>query len=128
VHGITVDDLAAAPPFSAVLPELRRQLDGAVLTAHNLAFDAAFLAAECQRSGGHPPSGPGLCTLTLARALYPGRAGYSLASCTTAAGIEQIETHRALADARATAQLLAGMLDAVPSGRRHLLRRRLRLG
>lgn len=127
VHGITADDLATAPPFTEVLPELLRQLDGAVLTAHNLAFDAAFLAAECRRSGHRGPSGPGLCTLALARTLYPGREGYSLATCSAAAGIEQVEAHRALADARVTAQLLVGMLDAVPSGRRHLLRRRLRL-
>ncbi|HEY6534040.1 MAG TPA: 3'-5' exonuclease [Acidimicrobiales bacterium] len=127
VHGITVDDLAAAPRFADVVPELLRQLDGTVVTAHNLAFDAAFLAAECRRSGLQGPMGFGLCTLTLARSLYPGRDGYSLATCSAAAGIEQIDAHRALADARVTAELLARMLDAVPAGRHHLLRRRLRI-
>jgi DNA polymerase III epsilon subunit family exonuclease len=127
VHGITADDLATAPRFAAVLPELLGQIEGAVVTAHNLAFDAAFLATECRRTGHRGPDGVGLCTLTLARSLYPGRDGYSLATCSAAAGIEQVEAHRALADARVTAQLLSRMLDAVPTGRHQLLRRRLRL-
>lgn len=127
VHGITAADLDAAPSFTDVLPELLRQIDGSVVVAHNLTFDAAFLAAECLRSRRQQPVGVGLCTLTLARSLYPGREGYSLAACSTAAGIEHAHAHRALTDARVTAQLLARMLEAVPSGRRQLLRRRLRL-
>lgn len=128
VHGLTADHLAAAPRFTDVLPELLRQVEGSVVTAHNLAFDAAFLSAECQRAGHHGPSGFGLCTLTLARSLYPRREGYSLATCTAAAGIEQREAHRALADAQATALLLDRMLAHVPVGRHRWMRRRLRLG
>jgi DNA polymerase III epsilon subunit family exonuclease len=128
VHGITADDLANAPRFAEVAPSLAEQLDGAVVTAHNLAFDAAFLAAEWARVGAGRPAAPGLCTLTLARALHPGRAeGYSLAACSAAAGIDQPEAHRALADARVTADLLGSLLGAVPTARRPWPRRRLRL-
>jgi DNA polymerase III epsilon subunit family exonuclease len=128
VHGITGDDLAAAPRFAEVAPMLTAQLDGAVVTAHNLAFDAAFLAAEWARVGTDPPPAAGLCTLTLARALHPERPeGYSLAACSAAAGIHQPEAHRALADARVTAELLGSLLGAVPAGWRPWPRRRLRL-
>lgn len=127
VHGITDDDLATAPRFADIAGRLATELEGAVVTAHNLAFDASFLAAEWGRAGVDRPSAPGLCTLTLARALHPGRAeGYSLAACSAAAGIAQPEAHRALADARVTADLLATLLDAVPTGRRPWPRRRLR--
>ena len=127
VHGITDDDLATAPRFADIAGRLATELDGAVVTAHNLAFDAPFLAAEWGRAGVDRPLAPGLCTLTLARALHPGRAeGYSLAACSAAAGIAQPEAHRALADARVTADLLAALLDAVPTGRRPWPRRRLR--
>jgi DNA polymerase-3 subunit epsilon len=127
VHGLTAADLEAAPRFAQVLPELLRQVDGSVVAAHNLAFDAAFLATECRRAGDPGPSGLGLCTLNLARALYPHRPGYSLASCTAEAGIDHSGAHRALADARVTALLLDRMLATVPAGRRQWMRRRLRL-
>ena len=127
VHGITDDDLATAPRFADIAGRLAAELDGAVVTAHNLAFDASFLAAEWARSGLERPEAQGLCTLTLARSLHPGRSeGYSLAACSAAAGIPQPEAHRALADARVTADLLGSLLGAVPAGRRPWPRRRLR--
>ncbi len=129
VHGITESDLAGAPTFEDLTTALAVQLDGAVVTAHNLAFDAAFLAAEWQRAGTVRPPAPGLCTLTLARRLDPRRAeGYSLAACSAAAGIDQPAAHRALADARVTAALLGSQLGRVGRGRRPWPRRRLRLG
>jgi DNA polymerase-3 subunit epsilon len=127
VHGITGADLADAPSFAAIADRLAAELDGAVVSAHNLAFDASFLAAEWARADIDRPAAPGLCTLALARALHPGRAeGYSLAACSAAAGIPQPEAHRALADARVTADLLGSLLAAVPTGRRPWPRRRLR--
>lgn len=128
VHGITADDLASAPRFTEVAPLLAAQLDGAVVTAHNLAFDAGFLAAEWARVGAERPAAPGLCTLTLARALHPDRAeGYSLAACSAAAGIDQPEAHRALADARVAADLLGSLLRSLPTARRPWPQRRLRM-
>lgn len=128
VHGITAGDLAAAPPFAAVVDQLHEQLRDAIVTAHNLDFDAAFLAVEGRRTGRVGPTGPGLCTMALDRSLSPGRPeGYSLAACSAAAGVPQPEAHRALADARVTAALLRALLDGVPVGRRPWPRRRLRL-
>jgi DNA polymerase III epsilon subunit family exonuclease len=128
VHGITADDLAAAPRFAEVADALGSRLVGHVVTAHNLAFDARFLHEEWARAGVERPRLPGLCTLTLSRDLHPDRAdGYSLAACAAAAGIDQPDAHRALADARVTASLLGALLASVPSGRRPWPRRRLRL-
>lgn len=128
VHGITADDLVPAPAFEEVAPLLAAALEGTIVTAHNLAFDAGFLDAEWARLGASRPPAPGLCTLTLDRALHPGRAeGYSLAACAAAAGIDQPDAHRALADARVTAELLQSLLRSVPRARRPWPQRRLRL-
>lgn len=128
VHGITAADLSVAPRFAEVAGALASQLDGTVVAAHNLAFDARFLQEEWARAGVERPVLPGLCTLTLSRDLHPDRPdGYSLAACAAAAGIDQPDAHRALADARVTASLLGALLASVPSGRRPWPRRRLRL-
>jgi len=128
VHGITTDDLAGAPRFTQVAEPLAELLDGTVVTAHNLAFDAAFLHREWSRAGVTRPPLPGLCTLALSRDLHPRRPdGYSLAACAAAADIPQPEAHRALADARVTAALLAVLLSSLPSGWRPWPRRRLRV-
>lgn len=128
VHGITADDLAAAPRFAEVAEALAARLEGSVVTAHNLAFDARFLHEEWERAAVERPRLPGLCTLTLSRDLHPDRPdGYSLAACAAAAGIDQPDAHRALADARVTASLLGALLASVPTGRRPWPSRRLRL-
>jgi DNA polymerase-3 subunit epsilon len=110
VHGIAAADLLGAPVFSEVLGEIQRQLLGAVVVAHNLSFDAAFIAHEFQRSGAEPHQGFGLCTLELARSILPGDDGYSLAACARALGIVQPQAHRALADTRVTAGVLQALL------------------
>ena len=140
VHGITAAALVGAPTFADVADELRRRLRGAAVVGHNLAFDAAFLAAEHDRAGtgegSSPPrpptpwleATPGLCTLRLARRVLPGPAAYTLSACCERTGVVLTDAHTALGDARATAGLLAALLDrAEPPSRRPWPRRRLRL-
>lgn len=110
VHGIAEADLLGAPTFADTLTELQHHLDGAVIVAHNLSFDAAFIAHEFRRSGSEPHQGFGLCTLELARSTLPGEEGYSLAACARALGIDQPLAHRALADTRVTAGVLQALL------------------
>jgi DNA polymerase III epsilon subunit family exonuclease len=111
VHGIAASDLLGAPTFTDALGELQRNLDGAVIVAHNLSFDAAFVAHEFRRSGAEPHQGFGLCTLELARTTLSGEEGYSLAACARALGIAQPLAHRALADTRVTAGVLQALLQ-----------------
>jgi DNA polymerase-3 subunit epsilon len=114
IHGITLADLHGAATFAEVAPELARRLDGRILVAHNLPFDAAFLAAE-QRPSLLGATG-GLCTLQLSRAVLGRPAGgWSLGALCTEVGVPLDDAHRALADARATAGLLEALLAEVPS-------------
>ena len=50
VHGISMDDLANEPPFSAIADEVRRYFSAAdVLVGYNMRFDIDMLQAEYQR-------------------------------------------------------------------------------
>ncbi len=113
IHGISAADLVGAPAFDDVIDELRHQLTDAVVVAHNLSFDAAFLAHEFQRSGVPAHSGYGLCTLELARRALPDLEGYSLAACARALTIAQPLAHRALADTRVTAEVLQAIIGRI---------------
>ncbi|MBW4719413.1 exonuclease domain-containing protein [Saccharothrix obliqua] len=112
VHRISAADVWDAPTFAGVAGALARRLAGRVLVAHNLAFDARFLAAEFARLGVDVAL-DGLCTMLLAPRFLPG-AGRSLRACCAAAGIDLADAHSALHDARATGQLLAHYLRHGP--------------
>ncbi|MCZ7673163.1 MAG: 3'-5' exonuclease [Chloroflexi bacterium] len=73
VNGIDDEDLLGQPTFAQIAPDLTRLLDGALLLAHNAAFDAGFLGVEYAIYGTSRqphtavPANPWLCTLLLAR-------------------------------------------------------------
>ncbi|MET9225839.1 DEAD/DEAH box helicase [Lentzea sp. NPDC003310] len=114
VHGITDADVDGAPRFAEVADVLARQLDGAVLVAHNLPFERRFLEAEFARAGLSMPVGAGVCTLEVDRIVHDeGRR--KLRDCCAAVGVVDAEQdHRALADARRTAELLRHHLRNPP--------------
>ena len=97
VHGITASMVEAAPVFGEVSAAVARRIDGATLVAHNLLFDTRMLAYEFERLGVAFDGGAGLCTLRAT--------GDKLGIACARFGIELNLLHRALADARATAQL-----------------------
>jgi len=88
-------------------------LHGAILVAHNLSFDMRMLAGEFERLGATLVGGEGICTLRAT--------GERLNIACERFGVALEAHHRALADARATAQLLIRVLDDEPSGTPALL-------
>jgi DNA polymerase-3 subunit epsilon len=115
--GITDAMVAFAPPVGAVLPGFLEFAGGAVLTAHNAPFDVGFLSAACAGTGRRWPAPPVLDTVTLARLLLTGDEvpNCKLATLADFFGVAALPRHRALADARATAGVLAALLDRLPS-------------
>lgn len=115
VHGIRAAEILPAPTFEQIAGELAALLRGRVVVAHNLRFDAGFLAAEYRRCGYQVPLAVehGLCTMGLAHRYLPG-SGRSLADCCAAFGITIANAHRASADALAAAELLVGYLGLDP--------------
>ena len=121
--GITDEMVTAAPPQAAALASFLDFAEGAVLTAHNAPFDVGFLAAAGASAGLPGPAGPVLDTVVLdtvalARRLLAtgGLAADDVPNCKLSTlagyfGAPPGPQHRALADARATATVLAGLLE-----------------
>lgn len=106
VHGLTAAHLAHAPTFDALADDVLARLGGAVLVAHNADFDHRFLQAEIRRTGRVAPDRPVLCTRRLAYRLASA-ASRRLTDLCRAEGLHHEGAHSALADADATARLLA---------------------
>jgi len=108
VHGVTASMVEAAPSFEEVAAALAFRLDGAVLVAHNLSFDARMLRQEYERLDADFDEGRGHCTLRLT--------SENLEAACARYGIVLEGHHRALADARATSELLRRVLDDAADG------------
>lgn len=121
--GITQAMITPAPPIEVVLPSLLEFLRGAVLVAHNAPYDVGFLKAACARHGYAWPQLRVLDTAALARRLLtrdevPNRKLGTLAAFFRTA---VRPTHRALDDARATVDVLHGLIDRLGGHRVHTL-------
>jgi DNA polymerase III subunit epsilon len=111
--GISDPMLALAPPVAAVLPGLLAFAEGSLLAAHNAPFDLGFLTAACTAAGLRWPGFDVLDTLRLARHLVatPNEVpDCKLRTLAAYFGTPVQPSHRALADARATAAVLGHLL------------------
>ncbi len=111
ITGITDDDLFGAPTFDDLIPGILKFIGDSVITAHNLPFDFSFLTNELSRAGYESLQNKKLCTLKLARRLYPGLKSKSLGSMVKHFRIRHRGVHRALGDATATAKILVKMIE-----------------
>jgi DNA polymerase III subunit epsilon len=115
--GITNGMVAGAPSLEAVLPAFLEFARGAVLVAHNAPFDVGFLRLACHATGyaWHNPAV--VDTAVLARRVLTRDEVPNCRLSTLApffhSGTQPI--HRALADARATVDVLHGLIERVGS-------------
>ena len=110
--GITDWMLAGAPRVASVLPGLLRFAEGCVLVAHNAPFDLGFLLAACGEAGLIWPGFTVLDPVMLARRLMdPDEVpDCKLGTLAGFFGARTAPCHRALADARATADVLGWLI------------------
>ena len=110
--GITDWMLAAAPRLGTVLPGLLDFAKGCVLVAHNAPFDLGFLVAGCGDLGLAWPGFTVLDTVMLARRVMDPDEVPDCKLSTLAGffGARTAPNHRALADARATADVLSWLI------------------
>jgi DNA polymerase III epsilon subunit family exonuclease len=110
VHGITDAMVADAPPPGALAPAVRDACAGATIALHNASFDLPFLIGLMRAAAAPPLLNPVVDTLGLARGLF-GSGGNALGPLAERFGIAHDGPHRALPDARATAELLRALAE-----------------
>ena len=110
--GITDAMVAGSPRLDQALPAFLEFSRGSVLVAHNAPFDLGFLKAGCARLGIPWPGHDSLDTARLARRVLTRDEAPNCKLATLARLFRASTTpnHRALADARATVDVLHGLL------------------
>jgi DNA polymerase III subunit epsilon len=112
--GITQRMVDEAPPVEDVLREAISFMGESTLVAHSAVFDQRFLLRECRRARLGLVLEPVLCSMKLARRLYPLMPGHSLADLARGLKLPSTElAHRAGVDAELTAHLTLRMLQDV---------------
>ena len=114
VHGITEADVASAPSPQEAAVALLDWARGDLLVGHNVLFDVAFLNAVLP-ADRRVTSDDYMDTLALARGVYPDLGTHKLAEIVSALELGVEPTHRAAADAEATATLLLRLGADVPA-------------
>ena len=111
--GITDAMVASAPRIESVLPAFLEFARGATLVAHNAPFDVGFLKMACELTGHPWPRFEVLDTARLARRVVARDEARDCKLSTLARlfHASTTPTHRALDDARATVDVLHGLLE-----------------
>lgn len=110
--GINPDDLESAPTFSEIRKEILEMVMDSVFVAHNVRFDYGFLRHEFLRCD-ISFTAKQLCTVKLARNLFPGFHSYNLDSIISNFNIPCENRHRAYDDAKVLWDFYAHALQAV---------------
>lgn len=117
ITGIANSDVAAAPRFAELLPQIREFVGSYPLVAHNVGFDLPFLEHHARLSGGETrgwdarnPSyryfpNPKIDTVLLSRLYLPFLNSFSLKSLVDHFQFDITEGHRAQPDAEAAGRL-----------------------
>ncbi len=113
--GITDSMVGASPTLLTVLPAFLEFAQGCVLVAHNAPYDVGFLRAACGRQGRPWPPFGVLDTARLARqvVLRDEAPDCRLSTLARLFHASTQPTHRALDDARATVDVLHGLIERV---------------
>ena len=106
--GITSDDLEGQPNIESVMSEVTKLLEGKIIVGHNIGFDLGFLFAA-----GFELTGSAFDTWELAYILDFDSPDYSLDTLLSRHNIYRAQAHRALDDAKATAELFLRLSDFI---------------
>jgi DNA polymerase-3 subunit epsilon len=111
--GITDSMVATAPPIESALPAFLEFAAGCVLVAHNAPFDIGFLKHFAAEQGRAWPAFEVLDTAKLARRVITrdDAPNCKLSSLAQLFGATTTPNHRALSDARATVDVLHGLME-----------------
>lgn len=108
--GITNDMVQDAPRFEEVAEKVYTYLQGNIFVAHNVNFDFSFIKSHLEYYG-YSLTAKKLCTVRLARQIFPGLPSYSLGNLCHSLEIDLNNRHRAGGDASATVTLFKKLLE-----------------
>jgi DNA polymerase-3 subunit epsilon len=111
--GITNSMVASSPTIESVLPAFLEFAEGCVLVAHNAGFDVGFLKHFAAKQERPWPRFEVLDTVKIARRVVTRdeSPNHKLGSLARVFGSPTTPNHRALQDARATVDVLHGMME-----------------
>ncbi|MEO6081258.1 MAG: 3'-5' exonuclease [Steroidobacteraceae bacterium] len=108
--GITQQMVDDAPPIEQVMHEVTAFIGETPVVAHSASFDERFFARECQRLQMNSEIEPFLCSMRIARRIYPGLECHALGALAHSLKLPRCGVaHRAAIDAEVTAQLMLRM-------------------
>ncbi len=107
---ITDQMVMGSPDIETVLPEFLEFVGDAVLVAHNASFDVGFIEQNC-RYQDIEPDFTSVDTVALARFLLPTLSKFKLNVVAKALNISQEHHHRAVDDARVTAEIFVKFIQ-----------------
>lgn len=113
--GISNSMVEGAPHFAELAGHIHALLQDKIFVAHNVNFDYSFVRYQLAHCGLELHNRK-LCTLRLARKVFPGLSRYSLGQLCHALGIQHENRHRAYGDAAATAILFSKLIAADTEG------------
>jgi DNA polymerase-3 subunit epsilon len=115
--GITNSMVSSSPSIDSVLPAFLEFAQGCVLVAHNAPFDVGFLKEMARRQSRPWPDFEVLDTVRLARHVVTKdeAPNHKLSSLARVFHADTTPNHRALADARATVDVLHGLIARLGS-------------
>ena len=114
ITGITWSDVCDAPYIEDVLPSFASFIGNLPIVAHNAVFDWCRFLVPMFEMVGLRMHNPAICTMKLAKYLYPNRAKneYNLASLCEMYGHPITGHHHALTDSLYTASIFLKMISA----------------
>lgn len=99
-HGIRPEHVQDADEWPDVLERLRPELEGALVLAHNASFDVSVIRRTCEHYDIRPPGFDYLCTVQVARGVWPDLPSHKLNVVCGHLGVD-FAHHDAAADAYA---------------------------
>ncbi|MCB9063210.1 MAG: 3'-5' exonuclease [Halobacteriovoraceae bacterium] len=108
---ISQKDVKDKLTIEEVIDEILEFMENDVLVAHNTSFDIPFFNSVLSRLGRAPLQNPSICTNLMTKYLIPNLMNSNLKYMSYIFKIKHKKAHRALDDAKATAQLLLKYLE-----------------
>lgn len=108
---ISQDDVKDAPVIEDVIDDVLEMMEDSILVAHNTSFDIPFFNSVLRRLGRPELKNPAICTNLMTKYLIPNLMNSNLNYMSKIFNIKHNKAHRALDDAKATAELLVNYLN-----------------